>query len=626
VKSPSRLPLLTLLALFGTTAQAELVLPPPTEMGERLTPPSAFAEPAPGVALDVPPVYRRPLGVEEGPRVHVAAFRLTGVVERPELGITLEALGELVEGLRRERQGLNESLLQGLSGEDARAIARTLLDEETPAADYPALIEQLRRSKKFRESLTMGQIQEVANAVTAYYRRAGLVVAVAYVPAQMVRDGVVTIQVMAGRLTQVRVRDNQLYDSATLSAPFDDLRGLAVNQAELESALLRVSDFPGLNLSGVLAAGERLGETDLQLAVTGERRHAFNLRGDNYGSGSTGEYRGRLGYQLNNPLGRADQLNLTLLQTYQPDNSTYGSLRYQMHLWNERNLGGFEVSKNSFEVGQEFQDLKVTGNARVASLFYRNDILRSRQLNLYAEASLDSKFAETLQVGTVIFTDRLTNLALELGFDQVDTRRSGINQGSVRLVQGLGGVLGAMDASDAPMASRIGGSGERAGASFTKWVVNFSRFQSLGRTQNLLLRANLLYSADSLVSLEQSSLGGPGSVRAYPVAEYLRDQSLYLGLDWNFNAPGFAERPAFGGRSWGEIFQLALTFDAAYGKASDPLVDEREPVRLYGAGVAAQLLIPDTLQVRFDLSAPLGDGEPSNDRNPQYYLMIDYSF
>src|SRR5690606_7888943 len=50
--------------------------------------------------LDIPPVRDRNPNPEAGPRLNVTAFRVQGVVEFPELGITYRSVIELIENIR----------------------------------------------------------------------------------------------------------------------------------------------------------------------------------------------------------------------------------------------------------------------------------------------------------------------------------------------------------------------------------------------------------------------------------------------------------------------------------------------------------------------------------------------
>ncbi|MCU7906922.1 MAG: hypothetical protein KZQ76_13985, partial [Candidatus Thiodiazotropha sp. (ex Epidulcina cf. delphinae)] len=66
-------------------------------------------------------------------------------------------------------------------------------------------------------------------------------------------------------------------------------------------------------------------------------------------------------------------------------------------------------------------------------------------------------------------------------------------------------------------------------------------------TATLLLRFNGRISKDSLLSVEQFAIGDPKSVRAFPIPEYLMDEGFFVSTEFIFDAPWFADQPAYGG-------------------------------------------------------------------------------
>ena len=58
-------------------------------------------------------------------------------------------------------------------------------------------------------------IETVADTITQYYRERGFILAKAYIPQQQVRDGVVSLNIMLGKLGSVEVvnakRINKVY-------------------------------------------------------------------------------------------------------------------------------------------------------------------------------------------------------------------------------------------------------------------------------------------------------------------------------------------------------------------------------------------------------------------------------
>ena len=191
----------------------------------------------------IPPVIERPLGVDEGPRIAVKAFAFDGVMDQPEYGIRKSEIEALAEKMRVAQGG----------------------------------------------QLSIGRLQEVANEITRYYRNAGFILAQAFVPEQTVKDDIVLIRVLEGKLTAVKVEGNALYSSDVLERPFGDVLGKSVQKDQLESALLYLTDYPGLNAFGVFKPGDEVGGTNLVLNVQEERRFEGALSGDNYGIATTGE-------------------------------------------------------------------------------------------------------------------------------------------------------------------------------------------------------------------------------------------------------------------------------------------------------------------------------------------------
>ena len=119
-------------------------------------------------------------------------------------------------------------------------------------------------------------------------------------------------------------------------------------------------------------------------------------------------------------------------------------------------------------------------------------------------------------------------------------------------------------------------------------------------------------------------MGGPNSVRAYPVSEYVRDKALFASLEWVINAPGFSDKPAFAGRNWGEVFQVSFFVDYAEGRQNDPRSFENKEENISGAGIGLELNLSEAFFIRFEAAIPLSDQDASNGDNPQYWLSAGF--
>lgn len=574
--------------LTSLQALAQVVPPGATPGGalprvEQTVPPAERQ----GELFEIPRVYDRPLGLDEGPRLLVKAFRVEGAVDRPERGIRVSEAEAILEAAR---------------------VAQ------------PA------------EGFTINQLQEVAGKVAVYYRERGYILAQAFIPAQQVTDGVVVVQVLEGRLADVTVEGNRSYSASVLRRPFKDLIGQPLHKDTIESALLTLTNYPGITAFGVLGAGHDVGTTTLTLRVQGEERFRAETSVDNYGSQFAGEYRGQVTLVVNDPLGRADRLQIIGLygrsSSGGASHGTYGGVDYEIPLFSPRDSLRFLHLTNAYTVAGAASGISTAdseGETRVDEIGYRHDFPHSRLGSASIGLALNVKAAEFRAPPAVLYDDKLTTARLEAQWERIDTRFRGVNRVAFSYTHGFNDLLGSLDKYDPNVrsdASRLGASGK-----FDKVAVQFRRLQRLTQYTSLVLRLEGQYTSDPLLSLEQFSLGGPDSVRAYPVAEVLAEKGGFASLEFVAGPPGLANRPAFGGRTWGQILQFSIFTDYAHGELNEPLLGSQSSrTELAGAGGAVQFSIPGRVFARVDVATPITEREPSNDRDPQYYFRFGMTF
>ncbi|HWP94478.1 MAG TPA: ShlB/FhaC/HecB family hemolysin secretion/activation protein [Gammaproteobacteria bacterium] len=549
--------------------------------------------------FQIPPVFERPLGVEEGERVFVKGFVLKGVVDDTAAGIQSEEILERVERRFEELQALLEKLRierqnqanvdeRGFTPEEREAILQFMrsvvgtLDPDRQIEAYERFVDQLRLQRLERDQgLTIGQLQLIADEVTRYYRERGYFLARAVIPAQEVIDGIVTIQVLEGRLGTVVAEGNRRYPYETLAAPFSDVQGKLVTVERMEEALLTLQSYPGLLAGGVLRPGERIGTADIVLNVQREKPVDVLVRADNHGTQFTGERRLVADFSWNNPLGHADIFTATVLQTFDPDNALYGGLRYEHPVAKPAYRLGFEVSRNTFDVTIVAPDGEANtdtgGISTLSRVYLDRQFMRTRQNKLKGTIDLNRKRADTEDLtsatGELLSRDDIFSLGLQLSFEHLDSETNSISSGFLRIDHGVDGVMGVpsadellqLDQQGQPVPSRRFGNEAIASSDFRKLSVGYSRLQSITPSQTVLLRLNGQYSPDQLMSVEQFTIGGAANLRAIPTASFLTDNGVYGAIEWNIRAPGFADKPAFGGRTWGQVLGVTLFNEHAIG-------------------------------------------------------------
>lgn len=565
-------------------------------------------EPA-GDIVDIPAVIDRPFDIEEGPFVVVKEFRLLDAEDYPEHGISIAEIRDTI-------------------------LARS-------KAEQPA------------RGFSTGQLQEVADEVTQYYRSKGLILSTAFIPMQTVTAGVVDIQIFVGRLGRVIAEGNEDYSENMLRRPLLKLIGQPFTEQGINTALLTLTDYPGLSVFGVFEPGQKVGEVNVVLKVREEKWYDVAYRVDNQGKQETGRNRLRTTVSWNNPTGLADRLTATLQQTYNPKNNDYWALDYNVFLGYGFNMG-LGRFKNRFDVGGKLANRQISAEVTNNSIYLEKSFIRSRQENLSSRLSLTQKVSRTRVAGRQTNIDRLSVLALQLDYDSVDTFHpfrlfldkiipenfgGGLNYMTVTYDRGFNDIFGAMGSSSEQLAgasgsrsSRTGYASNQAEGQFQKLTANYQRVQLMTKHTSFLLRTEFQWAKDILVPLEQYSVGGPNNVRGYPDAQGLFDRAYFVSLEYVFNAPFIAEKPVLGNRTWGELLQFSVFYDFATAQVNEPRADAVDRHKsgswntFKSVGMGLRFNVPGMINSRLMYATELGAEIPKDGRFGHIWGDFTYRF
>ena len=120
---------------------------------------------------------------------------------------------------------------------------------------------------------TLGELRAAAEGLAGYYRERGWYARV-QIPPQDASDGTLRIRIIEGRFGQLRTEPapGLRADAAAIGRVVGQRLqpGQPYSQDALERGLLLANDLPGVNVDGVLQAGEAHGTSDLTLRITDE--------------------------------------------------------------------------------------------------------------------------------------------------------------------------------------------------------------------------------------------------------------------------------------------------------------------------------------------------------------------
>ncbi|WAC60795.1 ShlB/FhaC/HecB family hemolysin secretion/activation protein [Brevundimonas sp. SL130] len=519
-------------------------------------PPVVRPEARSGIDLVTPDQVREP--VVEGARVHVTGLRVAGATLFPEQDL---------------------AALTGI----------------TPGSD-----------------LTLAELRNGAAEITDFYNHKGYFLARAYLPAQEINGGVVTIAVTEGRYGGIAVQNESRLNDRVIASILDRpalKTGEVIAIRPLERALLLLSDLPGVVVNSTLSPAVQPGASDLTVEIANAPLLSGSLEADNVGDRYSGRYRFGGSLNLNNPTGAGDLASLRVLTS--GEGLAYGRANYQRPL-GEATIGA-AYTHVDYNLGEEFSALDAGGSADIFGVFASYPILRSRRANVSVFGGFDHKNLKD-DIGLVSQSSRKTIDAVGLGLrgDSLDAFGGG---GAT--AWSLIGTAGSLDirsplerAADAATAGTQGG--------FGKLQYSLARTQTLMGPLSLYGALRGQVATGNLDTTEKMELGGAYAVRAYPEGEAYGDEGYVatvetrLALDpWTPGLPGHLQ--AFGFIDWGEVKV-----------AQSPWFTGSNHERRSGAGLGLAWQSPSNLIVRTTWARRNGDQRVSSgpDRRDRFSFQI----
>ena len=475
---------------------------------------------------------------DSGPaKLPITEVRIEGVVPFPDKGITHEQIQAVIDKKLVEERATDTDE-NGFTRRDLLELGAKLREiTDRPGnpdmEDLGEIVDLVYEQEAKRTWITIEQLDAIALAVTEYYRERGFILATAFIPEQEVEDGIVRLNVLEGRLGDIAVRNQEIFAPETLKAAFAGELGKPVTEEQIEGALRRINDLPGVRVRGSFSPGDNVGETKLALSVLDEQQWSSNILFDNHGSETTGELRLYATTEWNNILNKGHRLLLGVLRSEGPDSSLFGQMAYEVPVTRDRRGSmTFSVSTNEFSVSRLANLPTIVGETDNFGVAFDYQLIRSRTRNLALHTGYTQKDV-IFQVGqlTTLSTDeRIENFTVAADFTQLWDERQLLLTGRLGFDQG----------------HMINGEARGQSNDFTKTLLtanllkrfSFDNWLTKNNSSiNFVAKLNAQYTEYFLSSVEQFSLGGPTGVRAFGVSDVSVDSGAYAGFEVHFDLP-----------------------------------------------------------------------------------------
>jgi hemolysin activation/secretion protein len=384
--------------------------------------------------------------------------------------------------------------------------------------------------------LDLADLRALAWKITDFYNQSGYFLAQAYLPAQNIKDGIVTIAVIEGRYGEIGLHNESHVSDGLINSVLDGLKsGDPVEIAPLERRLLIISDIPGVEERSTMSPGAEVGTSDLNINLTPGPWVTGSLEADNWGNPYTGAYRLGATVNVNNLLGYGDVLSLRTL-----DSTTggmfYGRVSYQAQVQDA--TVGVAFTAFQYRLGEQFSSLDASGTEEIASVYGSYPLIRSRNSNLYALIDLDYRIFQDKIGAMSTVTDKSAEvLTVGLSGDSHDT----LGGGGWNTYY-IAGTFGNLDIQTA-QARQIDAASARTDGGYAKLYGSVSRLQNVIGPLSLYGYVRGQAAFQNLDISEKMELGGATGVRAYPEGEAYGDEGYIATLEARLLLPTWSVLP-----------------------------------------------------------------------------------
>lgn len=482
------------------------------------------------------------------------------------------------------------------------------------------------------QSLSMKELKEMCLVIQHKYARKGYFLTRAYLPPQEIKDGVLKIEVIEGKLGQVTVIGNRFYSTKFITRYFDRHQGKPIQYDAILRTLFLLDENSDLEIGAVFKKGNQFGTADLILRASDKRPLHLALDTNNYGSDHTTHQRTGTRIDYGNLIMDGDQVTLIEVLGSPVSHLNFTDVIY--HIPVNTNGMSLDISYLCANFKTDKVDhIRYTGRSHIGEIKLNQALHRTRVLNTDVFASFDIKQIQNFGGGERTSYDKLRVVTGGIGIDYIDGWK-GRNLFNFSIGFGIPGIFGGSSA-DSSDNSRVGGGGQ-----FIKAGGGWKRLQELPYNCFLLLNAVFQFSLDKLPLPEELYIGGIDTVRGYPLAVGLGDSGYYGTLELHVPPPFLrAHRlPWSKKKTWGESLQFVGFVDigqtfatgsetlreldvTSRGQIADKTqLDDR--VMLLSAGPGIRFYGPWKLEWSFDVGFPLTERHRSS--NTILYFRVGW--
>ncbi|MBO6290190.1 MAG: ShlB/FhaC/HecB family hemolysin secretion/activation protein [Alphaproteobacteria bacterium] len=361
-------------------------------------------------------------------------------------------------------------------------------------------------------NVTVAKLNEMIDRINEFYLDKGYITARAYLPEQTIENGVIKVGLLEGKVGDVTIEGNRWTKKSHIKKRLDMKEGEIFNIQKLEENMLVYNRYnDNIEIKGSLAAGKKVGTTDVKIKAEEKAPYHLAAVADNAGRKTIGKNRAGLIASHDSLFGYRDRLSAGV---YANRYSWTPFVDYNIPVNKYDGRIGVSFSHNEAEIGHgDYKDFNIESRSQNYSIYYTQPILRELHRELNSTTSFTYKRAVTSFDGYDLYEDKIPELKTGLNF-RYDTE------------SGIWYFAQSVSYAAPWFQNRI---------DYWKFEGSFLRLHDFGHRILGQFRGNYQYIPQDVIPYaDQMSAGGFGTVRGYSQGLLTAKSGYQLGAEIYF--------------------------------------------------------------------------------------------
>ncbi len=386
--------------------------------------------------------------------------------------------------------------------------------------------------------VSLKDVENYAAQITKFYGNHGYILSKAILPAQVIKNGTVKVQVIEGHVSNVAVK----FDDSDEKSLRPLLMGIAkyifvsrpLNNSVLERYTLLANDIPGVTVRTILKADKKHPEGSTMTFVVTRKLNNIYASWDNRGTIAVGPRRYTIDVSRNNLARAAGQTGVRGSTTSKGKELQFWQVYHDEILDADGLRMTLSYSGTYTFPEPELPSIQIKGVNRNALITLVYPAIRSRSKNLFFNASLSyintdvDVTTELAPNGERLYTDSIRVLGLAANYQFQDSWR-GFNDVNFAIHHGLN-ISGASHRGEGSLLSRDDGQ-----ITFYRFNLDAIRTQWITQHNSMVFSLSAQGSPNTLLVSQEFGFGGEIFGQAYDTSEIIGDNGIATKAEWRYS-------------------------------------------------------------------------------------------